>query len=274
VRQVTPRVTCLVPIHDQADLLPACLSTILAQSVADIEVLVSGDGCSDGSARVVEESGDPRVRFLAFPKAPGYGYANRARALTAARGKWVAYLAPDDLWARDHLERLLAGGEEDRGELLFSRPVLARRDGTLWPHYLPFDVWAHGAQPPVGARLLFVSPSQVLQSRHLMERAGGWSGALRRHGDVDLWLRCRRAGGRILYVPSPTVVRFPSYVFRGAAGPLRELHARTAEALATGSLDLARLGLAWPRRLPGWLTDMTSVAMGRGPALLRALVAR
>src|SRR3954470_8790817 len=108
-----PKITVLMPVHNQAAFLKLGLASVLNQTVTDLEVLVAGDGCTDASAEVVAACADPRVRWLGFPKARGFGYANRARALTEARGDLVAYLSPDDLWLSHHLETLLTALEDE-----------------------------------------------------------------------------------------------------------------------------------------------------------------
>lgn len=261
----------IIPVHDQAGLLPAALRSVLAQRYADFEVIVCGDGCTDDSERVTREVGDGRVRWLPFAKGPGFGYGNRGRAVARAEGRLVAYLAPDDLWAPDHLTRLVAGRRAGGFDLVFSRPVLVWAGGPPRPHYLPFDVAAHGAVAPVGPRLYCLSPTQVLHTRDIHDRAGGWDDRVPRHGDVDLWLRCRAAGARIGYVPRPTLLRFPSYAFRAVSPDVRRaLHQRMQRDLESGALDLADLGWSGGRRLLGWLTEAAVVGRARGPGFARA----
>ncbi|HYK42964.1 MAG TPA: glycosyltransferase family A protein, partial [Thermoanaerobaculia bacterium] len=187
-----PRVSVVVPVHDAALFLPAALRSILGQTFEDFEVIVSGDGAGDAVRREALASGDARVRWEGFPKAPGLGYSNRARAIGRARGKLVAYLAPDDLWAPRHLERLVGMLDRDRLDFVFSRPVLVWASGAPRPHYFPFDRGKSGA----GSRrflLACLSPTQVLHSSEIHDRAGGWDDGFFRHGDIDLWLRCRAA---------------------------------------------------------------------------------
>lgn len=267
------RVSVIVPVHSGAELLPAALRSILRQTYENFEVVVAGDGAAESVAKAALSTGDPRVRWEGFPKAPGFGYSNRARAIAVSRGELIAYLSPDDLWAADHLDSLV--GELDRrgADLVFSRPVLVWADGRPRPHYLPFDVSRGGGAPP-GWVLACVSPTQMLHTRSGYIRAGGWRDGLRIHGDIDLWLRCRKAGARISFLRKPTVVRFPSYAFRTEPEEtLLALRSRWEEELRAG---LALRDLRWPaaRRIFGWIEDIRVVGLRRGPRWGRALLRR
>lgn len=269
-----PRVSVIVPIHTGIDFLRSSLRSILHQTYEDFEVIVSGDGAGEEVRREALDTGDPRVRFVGFPKGPGYGYSNRARAVARAEGALIAYLAPDDLWAPRHLERLIGMSEREGLDFVFSKPVLVWAPGTPRPHYAPFDR-ARGGADPSRFLLACLSQTQVVHARELHDRAGGWRDDLTRHGDVDLWLRCRTAGARIGYLSEPTVLRFPSYVFAAEpAGHVAALHARFAGELISGSLVLD--DLRWPlaRRVRGWVEDVVVVGASRGPRWARTLLAR
>lgn len=269
-----PRVSVIVPVHDGAGLLRASLRSILGQTREDLEVIVSGDGAGGEVRREALATGDPRVRWEGFPKAPGFGYSNRARAVGRAKGSLIAYLAPDDLWAPRHLERLVGMLDQDRLDFVFSRPVLVWASGVPRPHYLPFDR-ARGGIGPSRFLLACLSPTQVLHSTEIHDRAGGWTDRFRRHGDVDLWFRCRAAGARIGFLREPTVLRFPSWVFEAEpAGSAAALHARFAEELISGSLVLDELRWPLAQRLRGWAQDVVVVGRSRGPRWATTLLAR
>ena len=268
-----PRISVIVPVHEGADLLRVSLRSVLRQTYDDFEVIVAGDGAGDTVRREALATGDPRVRWEGFPKAPGVGYSNRARAIGLAKGERIAYLAPDDLWAPSHLERLTRELDRDRLDLVFSKPVLVWASGIPRPHYLPFD-WTKGGPSPPRFVLACLSPTQVLHSRGIHDRAGGWADDLPRHGDVDLWLRCRAAGARIGYLREPTVLRFPSYIFAAAPEGGAAMHARIAAELESGRLVLDDVRWSLPRRALGWAEDVVVVGRSRGPRWARMLLRR
>jgi hypothetical protein len=103
------RASVLIPIHDKETTLPLAVDTVLRQSVEDVEVLLIGDGVTDGVRRVAGElvATDPRVRFLDFPKGPFHGERYRHDAIGAAAGDAVFYLCDDDLLLPDHVADLL-----------------------------------------------------------------------------------------------------------------------------------------------------------------------
>ena len=87
------------------------MRSVLAQSLADLEVLVVNDGSTDATRDVALAlaQADPRVRLLDQPANRGVSAARNA-GLDAARGEWVALLDADDAYLPQRLERLIAEG--------------------------------------------------------------------------------------------------------------------------------------------------------------------
>jgi glycosyltransferase involved in cell wall biosynthesis len=114
---VTAATVVLPTTGDRGPLLRWSVASVLAQTVADLELFVVGDGVDDGSRAVARElaEGDPRVTFLDLPKHPRRGEPHRHELLRdRARGRIVAYLCDRDLWLPDHLaalDRLLADAD-------------------------------------------------------------------------------------------------------------------------------------------------------------------
>jgi GalNAc5-diNAcBac-PP-undecaprenol beta-1,3-glucosyltransferase len=107
---MAPLATVIVPTHDHGPLLELAVGSALRQTVADVEVLIVGDGV-DAATRAAAEriaAADPRVRFLDNPKAPRTGEVHRAAAIAASRAEAILYLCDDDLWLPGHVEHMLA----------------------------------------------------------------------------------------------------------------------------------------------------------------------
>jgi hypothetical protein len=96
------RISVVMPVYGQAAYLPRALAGLLAQDVADWELVV----VDDGSPEPVDVPADPRVRVLRSAVNTGLGAACN-RGLDAARAPLVAYLPADDVWYPDHLSALL-----------------------------------------------------------------------------------------------------------------------------------------------------------------------
>ena len=96
------------PKHRGKGVLPAALSSVLGQTLRDIEVIVSDDASPDESREIVAQfmAHDPRVRLVTAPVNQGPAAA-RNRALEVARGDWIAIVDSDDAIRPERFETLL-----------------------------------------------------------------------------------------------------------------------------------------------------------------------
>lgn len=101
-----PVFTIILPTHARSAVIAYAIRSVLAQNQKSFELIVVGDGAEPGTAQAVMAFNDPRIHWIDLPKAPGFGYANRNIALREARGKYIAFIADDDLLFPDHLEHL------------------------------------------------------------------------------------------------------------------------------------------------------------------------
>lgn len=101
----TVRASVLIPTHSHYATLPMTVRSVLAQSMADLEVLIIGDGVDEATraAAIALEAEDQRVRFLNLPKGEHHGEAHRHAAIREARSEVIAYLCDDDLLLPHHV---------------------------------------------------------------------------------------------------------------------------------------------------------------------------
>jgi len=222
-----PRVSILLPTFNRRDLIRCAIESALAQTLEDFELLVSGDGCTDGTGDVVQRYGDPRIVWFDWPKMPTFGYANRNRALRQARGTFIAYLPDDDLWLPDHLERLTACLDEHGAEWGYSRPLDVSVAGRITPQVfnLHDPRTRHAWQTQ---HIGYLSAANVVHRRSCLERYGYWSEEVARGGDWELWMRILAGGGwrNFGYEPTPTSLHFVAAWRRGGVAWRKQLWRR------------------------------------------------
>jgi glycosyltransferase involved in cell wall biosynthesis len=130
-RQSDVYATVIVPTLDRASTLAASINSIRAQTVQNIEIVVSGDGASAEvraiALRLAET--DARIVFHDFPKAPKRGGENRDRAVRLAKSERIFYCDDDDLLLPRHIETL--GPLLDHYDAADSAPAFVSSSGSL-----------------------------------------------------------------------------------------------------------------------------------------------
>ncbi len=103
-----PRVSVLMPTHNQASFLPRALARLFAQTFTDWELVIVDDGSWDETVDVLAPYGDdPRIRMVRNEENQGLGHALNV-ALGLAGGELIAYLPSDDHFYPTHLASLVA----------------------------------------------------------------------------------------------------------------------------------------------------------------------
>jgi glycosyltransferase involved in cell wall biosynthesis len=90
----------VVTTRDRRELADRALSTVLAQTMGDFEIVVVDDGSTEPYRAPVD---DPRVQVLRHEQSRGPSAA-RNTALARATGRWITFLDDDDVWLPHMLE--------------------------------------------------------------------------------------------------------------------------------------------------------------------------
>ena len=103
-----PRVSVVIPAFENAPYIRATVTSVLAQTYPDFELVVADHSSSDGTWEILQEfAADPRVRLLRTP-AGGGADRNWNRVTEAARGELVKLVCGDDLLAPEALATQVA----------------------------------------------------------------------------------------------------------------------------------------------------------------------
>jgi len=197
-----PLVSVVIPTHNRAHYVTQAIDSVLAQTYANYEIIVVDDGSTDDTRHVLRAYGD-RLRYIYQENHNRGPAAALNRAVSEARGKYIALLDDDDMWLPSKLELQIAVLEQDPEiGFLGTDMYITDASGNV------IDRW--GKPPSVAETFasliednILGNPSVVVRKR-LFDQVGGFDASLRTTQDYDLWLRLARIS-RFKCLDVPTV---------------------------------------------------------------------
>jgi succinoglycan biosynthesis protein ExoO len=206
-----PLISVVMANYRGAAYLPTALESVLAQTIPDIEIIVSDDASPDDSVAVVRQFArhDPRVRLIEARDNRGPA-AVRNSALAVARGEWIAIVDSDDVIRPERFETLLAAAREHNADavaddlLFFSEsgpgPTLlgsatAKEPMRISAEYFIRSNTTGNGLPPLGYLKPVFRRSRIEGMRY--------DETIRIAEDYDFLLRLLLEGGRFFVLPQP-----------------------------------------------------------------------
>lgn len=201
---MTPEISVIIPTYNRRAMVREAIASVLAQHGASFELIVIDDGSTDGTwddfcgasfspwpygsdryGAGFSLCADTACMIRTANAGPA---AARNRAVALARGRMIAFLDSDDLWAPDKLARQSA--------FMRANPHLAiSQTGEVWlrggkrvnpaRRHLKRggDIFADSL------RTCLISPSAAMLKRELLDEVGGFDEAMAACEDYDFWLR-------------------------------------------------------------------------------------
>jgi GT2 family glycosyltransferase len=212
--------------YNTRDDLRRCLEALRAHAGVPVEIIVVDNASTDGSAEAVRAA-FPDAQVIANTANLGFSRANNL-GLRVARGEFVL-VVNSDCEVRPGAVAALVAILEARPDVALVGPRTVGTDGapqvSFGPSLTPLAEWRQGrlvrgvkagdASSLRRAAALaaeeqepdWVSASCFLARRSALDAVGGFDESFFLYEeDVDLCLRLRRAGGRVLYTPRAEVV--------------------------------------------------------------------
>ena len=186
---VSNLVSVIIPTYKRAERLKRAITSALAQTYENIEVLVVSDNepndeYTEADRKIVESFCDDRVRLLVQQKHIN-GAAARNAGIRAAKGEYIAFLDDDDYWEKQKIEEQVA--------LLKSLGDTYGGVTCNNKHYVNSKLTA--AIPPIKEgdlckkillRLADLSTDALLLKHTCLDETGYFDENLRRHQEVQL----------------------------------------------------------------------------------------
>lgn len=94
--------TIVMPVYQVAQFVAQAVSSVLAQTFTDFELLIIDDCGNDNSIAICNSFTDPRIKIITHDKNKGLAAA-RNTGIRHANGRYIAFLDADDMW---HCEKL------------------------------------------------------------------------------------------------------------------------------------------------------------------------
>ena len=212
------RVSIVMPAYNHERYVAAALDSVLAQTHANLEIIVVDDGSTDATGAILDERA---ARCTTHPitivhQANAGAHEAFNHGLALARGEIVALMNSDDLYAPERLERLIAQIEDRGAGLGFSATRFIDEQGNDIGAADPYakhlrKAIADAARAPDPLYVLVynniaVSTGNFVFRRELLEHTGGFC-AMQVCHDWDFLLAAS-------YAAPITMLDAPLYLYR------------------------------------------------------------
>lgn len=193
-------VSVIIPVHNRQTTIAASVESALAQTYADLEIIVVDDGSTDGTLNSLREY-EGRIRIFCQKNAGPS--AARNRGVVESKGSIVAFLDSDDHWLPDKIARQVALMQKAGSGMCccVCNATVKGADGVTIGNTFDF-----AGLRPTFAEGVWSNPQEVLATRFLLfnqvvavrreafERVGGFNESMRLLEDYELSLRLASAG--------------------------------------------------------------------------------
>lgn len=270
------RVSVIIPAYNAAAFVRDTLDSALAQTHADLEVIVVDDSSTDNTPQVLAEYGD-RIRVH---RQPNGGVASaRNTGARIATGDWVAFLDADDVWLPRKVEAQIAAAGQC--PWVYTNRFNFGERGPLPEVQTDVTVMSEGdVFVPLLRRGNFITVSSVMIRKPLFEQLGGFYHQKGGCEDWDMWLRVSGQSHPIRYVGEPLVgYRFTptsmSANHRAMAPARRAVVGRALESERGRALDWRLRRRIWAEtcRTNGWDAGRSGARMDALTDYARAALA-
>ncbi len=194
-----PLFSVVIPTHNRANRVLRAISSVLAQTLDDYELIIVDDGSTDSTREVLAPLNSGRCRVLRNEPNVGVSAA-RNRGVAAARGELIAFLDDDDEMRPGTLaalrERYLTDPDTDfvwGVRVIHERAPNGQSIGTRQ------DDWRHQPYRLTGSDFLplalqIATSSAFSIRRSLFEKLGGFDPKLMVSEDRDLFISLAEGG--------------------------------------------------------------------------------
>lgn len=185
-----PRFSIIVPLYNKAPYVRKALSSIVAQSYNNYELIVIDDGSRDGSAAIAEAylKNKTTIDYCLIKQKNAGVAAARNNGVAKSKGEYVCFLDADDWWEPEMLEEIdrLITEYPDAGlyatNYVYYKPGKTHVALKLERGYMNYpEAYLHGEMP--------VWTGAVCMPRKVYDEMGGFPKGIKLGEDFLLWAK-------------------------------------------------------------------------------------
>ena len=183
-------VSVIIPAYRSAATIGRALDSVIAQTVKPIEVIVVVDGLADETYQLAlnYEKKMGGISFIVLSQQRKGAGAARNKAISEARGKFIAFLDADDEWLPEKLEKTLSVHETGNYAIVSHNVWVSAGNGEIYIDCARHFNSASSDHFESVYRRGFISTSTTVANRQKVIEAGGFDETLAAAQDFDLWL--------------------------------------------------------------------------------------
>jgi glycosyltransferase involved in cell wall biosynthesis len=198
-----PLVSVIIPAYNSSEYIAETISSVLAQTYQNFEIIVINDGSKDvDQLETVLSKFGGRIVYLSRENGgPG---AARNTGIEVAKGELIGFLDGDDIWLPLFLEDSVRLLKENRWDMIYSDSLMfgdVAREGLRYSETAPTKGAINTESIIRGT--INVILSGTVANAEAVRNCGGFREARRdmANEDFDLWFKIAKKGYKIGYNP-------------------------------------------------------------------------
>lgn len=117
-----PLISICIPTYNRTEFLLLALKSCFDQTYKDFEIIITDNGDTDETKKVISKIKDKRIRYYKNEKNIG-SFNNLIKVASLAKGQYIKFLLDDDLLAKDCLKKMVDVIEKNKSVGIVCAPL-------------------------------------------------------------------------------------------------------------------------------------------------------
>ena len=138
-----PKVSVIIPVYNSAPHLPACLDSVVNQTLKEIEIILVYDKSSDNSLDILYEYQKhyPKIITILLPEEKAGPGGARNLGMKYARAKYIGFVDSDDIAERQMFEKMYQKAIETGADMVWIPVARFSKSPSELQNPKPFVTW-------------------------------------------------------------------------------------------------------------------------------------